>query len=297
MREPLGLAGVQAWRASLGEKHDEVFDRGDLLVLKTTTSEGALRELELTVRRHNYHIVKLTLAFEGIGRLEIAEIEESVRRAAKTAAPLATSPGAPAGMTGASAPALAARAAATASVSAPVAAPVTRTLAASGLSRWLDRTFGSRPQRAAFVPDLQRRMTDVRQQLGALDTLARRYPEAEVEQQWNSADRAALRRRVDQAYGAIRRDLNDLDARVGILFGSSNRALPLGDAPPDWRRRAAVALAHAEAMDREVRHLLMFDDVPSAEAQAKGTAPAVLSTFSALWDVVHAPAGGPAAER
>jgi hypothetical protein len=77
------------------------------------------------------------------------------------------------------------------------------------------------------------------------------------------------------------------------------------EAPADWRQRAAVALAHAEAMDGQVRQLLTFDDLPSAESSATNatrttnansatSAPPVMSTFTSLWDVVHAPAGGPA---
>ena len=173
-------------------------------------------------------------------------------------------------------------------------------MAQLGLSRWLDRTFGSRPERKTFVPDLQRLVGAVRLQLATLDTLARRYPETEVVEQWSGADTAALHRRVDEAYGAISRDLNELDARIGILFGSRDRAIPVASAPSDWRRRAALALAHAEAMDRDVRHLLTFDDVPaassSAQARSAGRTP-VLSTFGSLWDVVHAPAGGPDGER
>jgi hypothetical protein len=300
-RQPLSLAGVRAWRARPGEKHDEVFDNGDLLVLRTTTSVGELREVELTVRRHDYHVVKLALAFEGIGRLEIAEIEESARRAAKVATPVApVSPiaSSPVGMVASAAPAPAARAvAAEGAFAGSETSSASRTIATQqGLSRWLDRTFGARRERKTFVPDLQRLVGEVRQQLGALDTLARRYPEGEVVEQWADADRAALHRRVDQAYGAISRDLNVLDARIGILFGSTSRALPVSDAPSDWRHRAALALAHAEAMDREVRRLLTFDDVPSGDAQAAERA-SVASTFAALWDVVHAPAGGPAGER
>jgi Putative zinc-finger len=297
-RQPLSLAAVRAWRSSPIEKHDEVFVSSDgMLVLKTTATEGTLREVELTVRRDDYHVVKLSLAFEGIGRLEITEIEESVR-AVKAApmtppAPLAASP-APLTMTTVPSPAAARDIAADAALS-PVTtvvgrAPVTQ----PGLSRWLDRTFGVRPERTTFVPDLQRLVIGVRQNLSALDTLARRYPEEEVEQQWSGADRAALRRRVDESYRRISRDLNDLDARVGILFGSTTRSLPVAEAPADWRQRAAAALAHAEAMDVQVRQLLTFDDVPSRGGSRVTGGALVPSTFAALWDVVHAPVGGPA---
>jgi hypothetical protein len=246
LNQPLSLAGVRAWRSSPGEKRDEVIVSTDTFLLRTTAvgtaaAAGALRGLELTVRRHDYHVVKLALA-------ALSPVTTVVGRA-------------------------------------PVSQP--------GLSRWLDRTFRATPERKTFVPTLQRLVVDVRQHLSELDTLARRYPEAEVEQQWSSADRAALRRRVEESYRRISRDLNDLELRVSVLFGSRTRSFPVTEAPADWRERAARALAHAEAMDGQVRDLLTFDDVPPAEARVTGAA-RVPATFAALWDVVHAPAGGPA---
>ena len=81
-----------------------------------------------------------------------------------------------------------------------------------------------------------------------------------------------------------------------MLFGSTSRSLPVAEAPADWRQRASVALAHAEKMDGQVRQLLALEDLPTAESRATSgrNAPPVASTFTALWDVVHAPAGGPA---
>jgi hypothetical protein len=307
-RQPLSLVGVHAWRESAGQLHDEVFATGDLLVLKMTTPAGELREVHLTVRRHDYHVVRLMLAFEGIGRLEIAEVEDSVQRAAKAATPVAPIAAAPVAMTSPSAPAPVARG--VARESAATATPVARTtVVRPGLSRWLERNFRPGPDRTMFAPRLQRLVSDVRQQLATLDTLARRYPEEEVEQQWSSADRADLRRRVNDAYDRVSRDLNDLDTHIGVLFGSTSRSLPVKEAPADWRRRAAVALAHAEAMDGQVRQLLTLDDLPSpasgvtnatgatsatSSTASAPSAPPVMSTFTALWDVVHAPAGGPA---
>lgn len=128
--------------------------------------------------------------------------------------------------------------------------------------------------------------------------MGRRYPEAEVETQWSGADRAALRRRVEERYRRISRDLNDLELRVSVMFGSRTRSFPVTEAPADWRQRAAAALAHAEAMDGQVRDLLTFDDVPVESAEARATkARQMPVTFAALWDVVHAPAGGPASRQ
>jgi hypothetical protein len=297
LSQPLSIDSVRAWRASPGEKHDEVFITTETFMLRTTASVGALRGVELTVRRVDYHVVKLALALEGLGRLEIAEIEEATPRAVKAApvtpiAPIASTATAPVAMS--TVPAPVGRGVAMDAALSPVTtvmgkAPVSQ----PGLSRWLDRTFRASPERKTFVPTLQRLVGDVRQHLSELDTLARRYPEAEVEEQWSSADRAALRRRIEDGYRRVSRDLNELELRVSVLFGSRTRLFPVTEAPADWRERAAAALTHAEAMDGQVRDLLSYDDVPSTETRATG-ASQVPATFAALWDVVHAPAGGPA---
>jgi len=302
-RQPLSLAHVRAWRAALAEKHDEVFVRVDTFVLKTTTSIGALREVELTVRQHDFHVVKLALGFEGMGRLEIAEIEQPAQRAVKSA-PVAPAPPATAPVAIASTPA-ASRSVRGAGVDASLSPATTvvgsrpsAAAAPKGLTLWLDRTFRASPERQTFVPTLQRLIGDVRQHLSELDTMGRRYPEAEVETQWSGADRAALRRRVEERYRRISRDLNDLELRVSVMFGSRTRSFPVTEAPADWRQRAAAALAHAEAMDGQVRDLLTFDDVPVESAEARATkARQMPVTFAALWDVVHAPAGGPASRQ
>jgi hypothetical protein len=300
LSQPLSLAGVRAWRSSPGEKRDEVIVSTDTFVLRTTAvlgavaAAGTLRGVELTVRRHDYHVVKLALAFEGMGRLEIAEIEQSMPRAAKaaSAAPIVPTATAPVAMT--TVPAPVARGVVVDLALSPVTTVVGRApVSQPGLSRWLDRTFRASPERKTFVPTLQRLVVDVRQHLSELDTLARRYPEAEVGEQWSDADQAALRRRVEESYRRISRDLNELELRVSVLFGSRTRSFPVTEAPADWRQRAAHALAHAEAMDGQVRDLLTFDDVPAAEARVTGAAK-MPATFAALWDVVHAPAGGPA---
>lgn len=296
--QPLSLAGLQAWRSSPGDKRDEVIVTTDTYLLRTTStgSIGALRAVELTVRRHDYHVLKLVLAFEGAGSLEFSEIADVIPSAvAVKAAPVAPTVTAPVAM--AEAPSSLASSAVEAPRS-PMAAVGRAPVSEPGLSRWLDRTFRASPERKVFVPTLQRLVLDVRQHLSELDTLARGYPEAEVGEQWDSADQAGLRRRVDDSYRRVSRDLNELDLHISVLFGSRTRSLPVAEAPADWRQRAAAALAHAESMEGQVRDLLKLDDVPSTQPGAKVTGGAqVPATFASLWDVVHAPAGGPAGRQ
>lgn len=297
--QPLSLAGLQAWRSSPGDKRDEVIVRTDTYLLRTTASIGALRMVELTVRRHDYHVLKLTLGFDGAGSLEFSEVEEpipsSIAVKAAPVAPVAPTMTAPVAM--AAGPSSLASSAVDTSRSqmtsvgrAPVSQPA--------LSRWLDRTFRASAERQTFVPTLQRLVMDVRQHLSELDTLAREYPEAEVGEQWDSADQAGLRRRVEDSYRRVSRDLNDLDLHISVLFGSRTRSFPVTEAPADWRRRTTDALAHAASMDAQVRDLLKLDDVPSPSGDARNTNGArVPATFAALWDVVHAPAGGHASRQ
>ncbi len=199
---------------------------------------GALRSVELTVRRRDYHVLKLEFAFDGKGRLEIAEIPPTTMpRAVKASpvAPIAPTVTAPVALSAPSS--LASRGVVVDASLSPVTTVVGRApVSQPGLSRWLDRTFRASPERKTFVPTLQRLVGDVRQHLSELDTLGRRYPELEVEQQWSSADRVALRRRVEESYRRISRDLNDLELRVSVLFGSRTRSFPLTEAPADWRR-------------------------------------------------------------
>lgn len=272
-----------------------------LLILGLSSSNlQALERVESLLTRA-FHALKLAVTFEGTGRRDISKVDEAKPRAgavkAAPVAPIAPTTTAPVAMADASS--LASRGAAGDKSLSPVTTMVGRApVSQPALSRWLDRTFRASPERKTFVPTLQRLVIDVRQHLSELDTLARRYPEAEVVEQWSSADEAMLRKRVEESYRRISRDLNDLDLHVSVLFGSRTRSFPITEAPADWRHRAAAALAHAESMDAQVRDLLKSDDVPSSSGDAKSTSGArVPVTFAALWDVVHAPAGGPASRQ
>lgn len=79
-RTPLSIEAVRAWRDGLGQKRDHVTPHGRReLLLRTTTMEGLLREVQVTVRRETFHVTRQLLVFDGIGRIEIEEIAEWVR--------------------------------------------------------------------------------------------------------------------------------------------------------------------------------------------------------------------------
>lgn len=74
-RRPFCLTCYRAWRASLSRKRDTVSVTGDMFLLRTTTSEGHLREVTLTISRDSYRIVRQTFLFEGLGRMAFEEVE------------------------------------------------------------------------------------------------------------------------------------------------------------------------------------------------------------------------------
>jgi hypothetical protein len=82
-QRPLCVEGLRQWRRALTTKRDEILTEDDhLLVLRTTTTEGLLREVSLVVRRDTYRVIRQLLVFEGIGRVEIEELTQWVRQTA-----------------------------------------------------------------------------------------------------------------------------------------------------------------------------------------------------------------------
>jgi hypothetical protein len=102
---PLSVASVRAWRSRLRDKHDTVNFDGTNWIL-TTVSRGALRTVQVTARWDTYRIVRQLFEFEGIGQIEITELDTASpghatsanavpsstprERPASTAAPAAT---------------------------------------------------------------------------------------------------------------------------------------------------------------------------------------------------------------
>jgi hypothetical protein len=161
------------------------------------------------------------------------------------------------------------------------AAPVT------GLSRWVDYRLGDRPEKQMFVPELTRLATAVTERVHTLHTLAERYSDEAV-QDLSETARGKLQKLLDRHYQLLSNDLDALDARLAILFGSTTRVFPTRRAPSDWQQRVNTGFEHAESLDRSLRDLLTLDDLPPVPANddtAEGRA--VTAAFGALWDAVH----------
>jgi hypothetical protein len=160
-------------------------------------------------------------------------------------------------------------------------APVT------GLSRWVDYRLGDRPEKLTFVPELTRLATAVTERIHTLHDLAARYSDDTVKE-LSPAARAKLQKLLDRHYQSLSADLDALDARFAILFGSTTRVFPARRAPTDWQQRVISGFAHAESLDRSLRDLLTLDElspVPAEDDMSEGRA--VTAAFGALWDAVH----------
>jgi hypothetical protein len=163
-----------------------------------------------------------------------------------------------------------------------MAAPVT------GLSRWVDYRLGDRPEAVTFVPELTRLATAITERIHTLHDLAARYSDDKVKA-LSPAARAKLQKLLDRHYQLLSGDLDALDARFAILFGSTTRVFPARRAPSDWQQRVNTGFAHAESLDRSLRELLTLDDLPLVPAEDDMTeGRAVTAAFGALWDAVHA---------
>jgi hypothetical protein len=158
----------------------------------------------------------------------------------------------------------------------------------TGLSRWVDYRLGDRPEKQAFVPELTRLATAVTERVHTLHGLAARYSDDAVKDM-SPAARAKLQKLLDRHYQSLSDDLDALDARLAILFGSTTRVFPARRAPSDWQQRVNTGFTHAESLDRSLRDLLTFDELPQVPGDEDMPAGrAVTAAFGALWDSVHA---------
>jgi hypothetical protein len=151
------------------------------------------------------------------------------------------------------------------------------------LSRFLGQAFVDAHEREAFVPELRRLTTVVRQRLGVMQELAQRYPESEM-RAFSVEARATYEQLLEWHYQQLRADLNGLDTRMRVLIGSESRAFPAATLPIDWSRRTAAGLTQAITFDRLVQELLAQQDLPSS-VQDRGQ-DSLSRTFRALWDAV-----------
>lgn len=81
----LSIQQLQRWRAGLAHKVDRVTLTGDMnWLLRTTTYESALRQAEIEFRRETFEVVRATLVFDGVGRLQVEATEQRTRQARRT---------------------------------------------------------------------------------------------------------------------------------------------------------------------------------------------------------------------
>lgn len=82
---PLSIQQLQRWRAGLAHKVDRVTLTGDMnWLLRTTTYEGALRQAEIEFRRETFEVVRATLVFDGVGRLQVDAMDQRRPQARRT---------------------------------------------------------------------------------------------------------------------------------------------------------------------------------------------------------------------
>ena len=73
--EPLSISAFISWRNSLPDETDEVTrSRNGLLTLHTMSGTGSLREIDLTMRDNDYHLIGETLRFQDSSDVEINEL-------------------------------------------------------------------------------------------------------------------------------------------------------------------------------------------------------------------------------
>jgi hypothetical protein len=275
-QKPLSVQHFDAWRRGLSRKRDFVIDLRDSpnITLRTTTdADGDLREVELTVERDSYRVVREALRFEGGGLVEFEQRAQWVRNTlppapvphdTTTVTPTRTERPTPA---------------------APVAA-----LAQPDLRRWLATRFGDLSARQQFMPELRRQTAIVRQHLEDLRDLQERYPGADGAQA-SLAARSRLQRQVDLQYQTLRGDLSAIRPRVLSLTMQANApprqassdAARSEHAPADWEERVHTGLALAATLDRLMIELRAYEE-PTPPMQQR-----ISDAFDGLWTAIYAP--------
>jgi hypothetical protein len=276
-RQPLSALCFNAWRRSLPRKHDEVIalNGSPLLVLRTTTTDdGELREVELTVERDSYRVVGEVFVFDDVGRLEIEQRAHWIRHAMPAPAAVASTLGSTSGERSAH------------DHIEPIA--TSSVVPQPDLARWLDRRFGSTAARGSFMPELRRLTGAVRQHLDALQELAGRYPGADGPQA-SPAVHARFQRQLDLQFQTVRDDLDALAPQILTLTLAPNTtrqlsasSSPQGPAPADWSRRVDAGRSYAFRLDRLAAELRAYDDLPPAVQHR------LAETFEALRSAIYA---------
>lgn len=278
-RKPFCLTCYRAWRRSLSRKRDTVSVTGDIFLLRTTTTEGSLREVTLAFDRVSFRAVRQTFLFEGLGPIGFEELE---RRAAPANQRASAAPRAAVdGGAGTVAPPVSSRPPA-------VAGDPVRGTARTPLSRWLDRTFppSAVVARSTFLPEVARRSSSVRRHLVVLQRLANVSASEKVKNGTNE-DRTKLLQQVELEYQAVITHLHALEERLNVLLGTGTRpAESRTPVPADWQRRASTALPHATRLEHRLRRIFAHDDLPREETQPSRPRSA-RAAFEALWATIH----------
>ena len=285
-RKPFCLTCFRAWHGSLSRKRDTVTLTGDMVLLRTTTTEGNLREVTLTFHRDSYRIVRQTFTFEGLGRVEFEELE---RREAMPSASAPTDRRASAAESQGAVNADASRRSTIVTSRQPAAGDIGRAAKRRlGLSRWLERTFpkSASDARMEFLPNLEQRAASVLQHLIVLQRLENLDSSAKMKNA-TEVERLELRQRIELEYQTMRTHLHALEEHLDLLVGTGTRVMesrtPL---PDDWQRRATEALPHATRLEYRLQRLFTRDDLPPEETRVDRPQ-SVRATFEALWESIH----------
>lgn len=273
-RHPLNVDEFDAWRHALTHKQDAVIDlpRSPFVTLRTTVDTGELREVELTVHRDSYRVMREVFTFDDGGKLTVEELSYWTRQVSPATlatdttnvSPVPERPGRVLDQ-----------------VMTPMAVP------APDLGRWLERKVVDATARATFMPELRRLTHAARQHLTALRELAAHDPGVEGAE-FSPAARARFDRQRNLQYQSLRDDLNTLSPRILALTlqPGEQRQMPTSASPQlpvDWARRVDAGLSHAATLDRLAGDLRNYDDLPPEMRQQ------VADTFDALLSAIYAP--------
>lgn len=145
----------------------------------------------------------------------------------------------------------------------PGAPPVARPPTDTGLALWRARTFSRNPGVAdAFLATLVQHVERLRARANAYDALAVRYSEPET-QMLSPRSQKKLESLVEAHRRGLLDEIEEVDAQLGLLLGSTTRSRLEAGAADDWRGRAVQASAAATKLRDAVQRLVREEDLPS----------------------------------
>jgi hypothetical protein len=156
-------------------------------------------------------------------------------------------------------------------------------LVAPTLLARVDQMFPSgTEERDRFVPVLMDLTGRIGERLGLLRGLDDRYTDGVVERLSPDAKKK-LDSLLNLQFAALNTDLSALDVRLAVLAGASapSRAMPVGVAPHDWRRRVRAARGWSQTLLLSIRRLTILD-------QSSPEASSAPHAMNELWNAVNA---------